>query len=305
MLDGLIDNLSDEGVGLTGVLLKTKVLLSSIEQTELIGWVNAELNGYPDDAEVPPYRILRAQLRGAIRCFNAQSGNHQLPTMHLSETMRENVEKIPFRESLSVIENLLARHTKSSGDDSFQFPHPMEANGILGKGLAEGWVVNSAWSAVEPSQMAAILTQVRSRLLDFLLALRSRAGENASNNAVKEKTTDMDVKGAFQGAVFRGDNVFINMGNENRIKVTNTKIDNEQSLLKALSEAGVPADEIALLKTAIAKDKRDGVPSLTRSTGAWYESLLEKAKKGAIRIGAGVVSETVAALIVAYITGAS
>lgn len=305
MLDDIIESLSDESKALTGILLKTKVLLSSIEQPEAITWVNAELNGYAQDAEVPPYRILHAQLRGAIRCFNAQSGDHQLPTMHLSETMRQSVEKIPLRGSLSSIEDLLTRHANSPNEGNFHFPHPMEANGIFGRGLAEGWVVNSAWSAVEPSQMAAILTQVRSRLLDFLLALRSRAGENASNTAVKEKTSGMDVQGAFQGAVFRGDNVFINMGNENRIKVTSTRIDSDQRLFEALHEAEVPADEIALLKKAIAQDRCAGTPSLTRATGAWYESLLAKAKKGAVRIGTGVVTETVAALIVAYIHGAA
>jgi hypothetical protein len=302
MLDELIDKLSSESASLTEILLKTKVLLVSIDHPELVQWVNAELNGYGSDAQLPEYRMLPASVRGSIRSLAAMSNNHQLPTYHLGED-RKKIETIELRVSISMIQDLLVRD--KSDESGIRFPLPIEITPMFQKGLADGWVVNSAWSEVQLSQMADVLTQVRSRLLDFLLLLRTKAGANASTSTIIEKTTGLDISGAFQGAVF-GDNVTITLGDQNRVRTLNKKITSEENLYQQLATVGVPRVEIAKLASAINEDKRGGgTPSLTRATGRWYESLLEKAKNGAVSIGADVVSQTVAGLILTFISSSA
>ena len=53
LLNDITTLLSSENAPLTEALLKTKVLPHTIGKQELVGWVNNELNGYPDAKTVP------------------------------------------------------------------------------------------------------------------------------------------------------------------------------------------------------------------------------------------------------------
>jgi hypothetical protein len=53
-------------LSLSSALLKTKVLLHKLGAPELTDWVNMELHGYVDGAEVPDYRMVHGVLKGNI-----------------------------------------------------------------------------------------------------------------------------------------------------------------------------------------------------------------------------------------------
>ena len=70
LIDEIIEILSSETGKLSKALIKTKVLLHEIGHKELVPWVNAELNGYPDKDAVPEYRALPAQANsGTAKSF--------------------------------------------------------------------------------------------------------------------------------------------------------------------------------------------------------------------------------------------
>jgi len=62
LIDEIIDNLSADQPNLTNALMKTKVLLHKLGKKDLIEWVNNEINGYSEAADVPPYRTVNAQV---------------------------------------------------------------------------------------------------------------------------------------------------------------------------------------------------------------------------------------------------
>ena len=66
LADEIISLLSNESSSLSEALLKTKVFLHEIGKKELIDWINRELNGYPDGAEVPSYRVLESRVMGNL-----------------------------------------------------------------------------------------------------------------------------------------------------------------------------------------------------------------------------------------------
>ncbi len=66
LINDVIGVLSDGDGSLTEALIKTKVVLHKIGHKELVDWVNNELNGYSDTDQVPPYRILQAQVLANI-----------------------------------------------------------------------------------------------------------------------------------------------------------------------------------------------------------------------------------------------
>jgi hypothetical protein len=120
LLDEIIALLSSEQTSLTDALLKTKVLLHQIGKKELAEWVNNELNGYPDDADLPSYRILDSVVLANLVSMTFRAESHPVPLMHLSDKQRESFERTPMRQSLTVLADL------SSSSGSLSRPLPME-----------------------------------------------------------------------------------------------------------------------------------------------------------------------------------
>lgn len=144
LINEIIDTLSSDTGKLSDALIKTKVLLHKIGHKELVPWVNNELNGYPDRDSVPDYRILPAQV-----LVNASNGAYRatsqhIPMGHLEEKHREAIETARMDQSLAVLEKFIE---KDAGH--LQAHIPMESYGLLGKGLDNGYQIESAWSEID------------------------------------------------------------------------------------------------------------------------------------------------------------
>jgi len=114
LLDEIVGSFSSGSVPLTEALLKTKVLLHAVGRKELAGWVNNELNGYPEAEPLPSYRTLRGQVLANLSNAAWRATAHPLPLGHLNEVQRANLETVSMHQSLAVLEKLLATSTKSS-----------------------------------------------------------------------------------------------------------------------------------------------------------------------------------------------
>jgi hypothetical protein len=177
--------LSSNDGSLTEALLKTKVLLHQIGKKELTDWVNKELNGYPEDAELPPYRIIPSRVLANAANIAWQATAHPIPLAHLKPEQREKLERSRVTESLSVVEQLA---DKNAG--TVRRPIPMEANGILSRGLASDMQVQQAWCEISPIHF-------HTRLLDFLLEFKDLTANATSENEIKERATSENVTPMF------------------------------------------------------------------------------------------------------------
>ncbi len=125
LLNDLITSLADPQPSLIDALVKTKVLLHQVGRKDLTEWVNSEINGYSDDAPLPEYRILHAQVKGKVT-NNAYSYNdHPLPTMHLEKAVRDRFEKLEMRDSIAVLEGL-----SKNEKQGLQRPLPIETGAL-------------------------------------------------------------------------------------------------------------------------------------------------------------------------------
>ena len=295
LISEIIDLLSNEDGSLTEALIKTKVVLHKIGHKELIDWVNNELNGYPDDSNLPSYRVLPAQVLANMANMAYQVNAHPIPTMHLKESYRESLETAKMTESLAVLE----KFTESDGG-SLRRPIPMEANHMLGEPLSGGFQIQSAWSEIQLSGITSILTQVRSRLLDFLLELNESFDDEMSDEEVKQRAAVTDAENIFNNAIF-GDNatVIVGSGNTQRISATVIKGD-FNSLSETLKEHGVEDADIEELKAAIAADAAEGGPEQGEfgvSVKSWLQSMLSKAVDASWQIELGVASSLLASAL--------
>ena len=284
LLDELVTLLSDEKSSLPGSLLKTKVLLHQIGQKELVEWVNKELNGYADNDELPEYRIIQTKVVGTVVNMAYRYQNFDLPTMHLEEKWRRRFNQARLGQSLGSLQRL------QEGDgQSIRFPVPVELTSLFTEALERGNHVESAICVANISQIDNIFTQVRSRLLDFVLQLKGELGDLPEEEVKPGAPGTANAANLFHNAVF-GDGATIVVGNNNVQHVnSHNKTGDMDDLLAVLRKAGVNEPELAGLQSAIAED-----PKPTQQTGlgpqvrAWISRQFERAASAAWNIELGI-----------------
>jgi hypothetical protein len=288
LLDDLISELSSSQPSLIDVLVKTKALLYKIGRKDLVEWVNHEINGYPDEAPLPSYRVVPAQVKGNVTNNAYTYNDHPLPTMHLTSEQRKRLEELDMRDSIAVIEGF-AKHDKQG----LKRPLPLEYAAFFNKALTGGYKVQQAWCDIGVGRFAQITAQVRSKLLDFLLELNEKVGTEMSEEEVKLVAQSPDTASMFNNAIF-GDNVTILVGNQNqqsvRIEVSKGDFSALSDFLKAnqISEQ----DVLALQKAVIADEPSSDVANKQFGPGvkAWLSSMLSKAVDASWQIELGIAS---------------
>ncbi len=292
----IISLLSTENSSLIGVLLKANVFLHEIGKKELAEWVTHELNGYPDGAELPPYRILESRVMGNLMAPGWTASGQRLPIQHLEPAYREQLEKSELRESLALVQELAG---KPQGSIRRHFPP--EANAQLGSNLGNGWAVQEAWCEISTLAVQNVLIQVRTRLLEFMLELKDSAQNVGDGELNKANTSSIDTKAMFNNAIF-GPNATIIIGDKNIQNISSETIENNLDYLKqSLASIGIPQDELSSLQTALEADRAAGrKPSFEGETGNWFSRLVGRAAKGGLSIGVDVVSSVAAKALTGY-----
>ena len=255
LLDEIINLLSDKKGSLNQSLLKTKVLLHKLGHQELTSWVSDELNGYGEGKEVPKYRIVGARVYGNLSNGGWRAENTLIPIRHLSEHVRTSLETEKLRHALSVLEQF-ANTRKGSLIRNL----PPEYNPSLGKSLGNGYWIESAWVQMECVQVVQVLTEIRTRLLDFVLELQNKLGENMTDATIKKDSVNIDTPAMFAHSIFGGnptfgDNTTFVLGHGNSQQVNNVSVKGDFSaLVKQLANAGIEKEDVEALKASIDAD---------------------------------------------------
>lgn len=285
VLNELVELLSDEKASLNAALLKTTVLLHTIGHGELASWVNQELRGYGRDEPLPEYRVVQCRVVGNIQTAAMIQINVDLPTSHLSETLRNHLTKYQLREAIGVLEQM------GNGSGRLTNPLPPEINLQIDKAY-RGAHVQKAWQEINPLQVQQALTQVRVRLLDFALNLKGKLGGAEEDAAVKEAAQTIDAPAMFQGAVF-GDNATVIVGSHNKTEVhAAVRKGDFDSLVAYLTAKGIPTEDIADLRQAISEDPRQ-LQEPTKfgpQVRAWIVKMFSKAVETSWQIEVGVAA---------------
>lgn len=286
LLSDLITELSAPQPSLIDALVKTKVLLYRLGRKDLVEWVDHEINGYPDDAPLPSYRVVPAHVKGNVTNNAYTYNDHPLPTMHLTADQRKGLEELDMRDSIAVLEGL-AKNDKQG----LQRPLPLEYAVFFNKALIGGYKVQQAWCDIGIGRIAQITAQVRSKLLDFLLELNEKVGADMSEDDAKRVAQLPETGSMFNNAIF-GDNVTILVGshNQQRVHIGIGKGD-FNALAEFLKANKVAEPDIAALKEALEVDAATREVEQKRlgpHVRGWLSSMLAKAVETAWQIEVGV-----------------
>ena len=98
----IIKDLANGTIDTATALKRTKVLLSELNDSQLLHWVNCELTGYSDDEELPDYRVVYGQLMGSYfkgsMTRYMQWTNVSLPLGNMPEELQEALLSIRLSE---------------------------------------------------------------------------------------------------------------------------------------------------------------------------------------------------------------
>jgi hypothetical protein len=247
LLNELIDLLGDDKASLKSALIKAQILAHRLGDDELGRWVECELRGYPDGSEVPSYRVLPLTLVGHVTNGYYHYSNQTLPTHHLDADVRENLTTNKVKDSVSAIEDW------SQKDIAITIPS--EAMRLLSKPLSDTYFVQQAWGRFGVGAGLGILTEVRSRLLEFCLKISDKIPADIAEEDVRGRAESVGANDIFRNAVF-GDNATIVVGSGTIRDVTNSVTKGDvQSLLNELRKAGVKQEDLSDLEKAIKADE--------------------------------------------------
>jgi hypothetical protein len=299
-LQEIIQILSSGEEGTTNALLKTKVLLFTIGKKELAAWVNYEINGYPESVNLPDYRIvgtrILADLNNGYRMYNA----YPLPISYLGREDYVDATTSEVKLSISQIEDLV---TNAGESHILQQPIPLDYALVkYCKAIQGEYEITRCYKEIALHNFTSILTQVRSRLLDFILELTDHVSEIHGEKTMTEKLKNIDTSSLFRNSIF-GDNTVINFGNENEISVKNHVVKNDLELLKKyLEDHGFPQSDIRDLEVAIDADGPIASKQVEygQSVSKWLANIASKAANGMLGIGIAAATQAATAALKKY-----
>jgi hypothetical protein len=275
-------------------------LLHRLGEKGYADWINKELNGYYEDDQVPGYRVIPSSVKiTATDGVTTRWNDIPAPIGHLDEKTRRSLERNELRQSISSLESLAHSegHTLSRAI-------PPEMWGMLGEKLSSGIVVEYAHCEISKAQLQGVLTQIRSRLLDFVLELEAKLPRNASEEDVRRVSKELHVGNLLNNAMF-GPNTTIVIGDNNKQNLNFSVVQKGDfaNLTTFLKSRGVADADITSLKTAIEEDAPH-VDHQRRQYGprvkAWLKTMLGKAVETSWQIEVGVASSLLATALNHY-----
>jgi hypothetical protein len=290
LLDKIIDLAIDNQQPLSVLLRQCIVLAYELKNPELKGWANHELNGYPDDAKVPEYRVARA---GATGKFNAgyafPTVSRPIPASLMEPEHRWAAETVRLAEPVSAYETALKADMKEQ-----KFGYQWNANliGYYGDRFLDGHALVDAWQEVSFGTIAGLLDSIRTRVLNMALDIKSELGDTdsalksvAANSTEAEKVNRIVVNNIFGGTVYQGD--------QQNINVQNIAVGNWEDLQKALLSFRIGQKDIDELSKEM---QADGKTMGTQVKG-WITRNASKVFDRGLQVGASVGTTILTELI--------
>lgn len=179
LLREIEDAAVNSSVPLPDLLRKCKVLAARLKYPDFVTWVSRELNGYSKDELLPEYRQIEVgpAFGHFVDPYGRQVHNAQIPFSALPKNIRNEFKKIQFRESVSALASSL------TAEGTFMRKWPPELLRLVAPVYEESTLVD-AFQPIPLAKIEGILDTVRTRVLDFVLAIQTEnpdAGETLPN----------------------------------------------------------------------------------------------------------------------------
>jgi hypothetical protein len=115
---------TESNTDISTVLRKAKILAARLHNPELEAWVDHELNGYGERSSLPPYRVVKVEVRGHIRRPGLHWNNAPIMTTFLPERLRDWGDVCYLSQPVAAIASLAAG-ARDGGQLEVQWPQEL------------------------------------------------------------------------------------------------------------------------------------------------------------------------------------
>ena len=221
----IIKELANGTVGTLIALKRTKVLLTEFDNVELNTWINNEITGYPKDAEIPAYRVVRGSLMGSY--FKGSMASHMtwnhvsIPLGKMPKDLQDSLLNIRFIEGVEALKQLVEKCDSSS----IQLGKQINADffPVIAHYNEDPYMmITSAMVEISSQCIHNIFSTIENRLLDVLILLEKEFGVlDDLDIDIDSKSKDERIEIVKQLHVIIFNDHSVNIGDGNKIKDAN------------------------------------------------------------------------------------
>ena len=167
-LESIQTDLVDHNTSIASTLLKLRLLAAKLGSDELTEWIKYEAEGYPQDADIPTYRVVSISFSGT---FHGPLGSGvkdaPIPPVLIEEFVGEDWINSKIRESAAAVENM-ARQKNGIHLDFSNLIIPLRGK---------------VYPGYEPAQIVGFISQtsfiemsnaIRNRLLEITIEIAKK-----------------------------------------------------------------------------------------------------------------------------------
>jgi len=175
----IIKDLANGTVDTITALKRAKVLVSDLENSEILEWLDNEISGYPTDATLPSYRKVHGSLMGSY--FKGSMANHMtwknvsIPLGKMPDDIKEPLLSVEFHESVEAL-RMLTEKSKAVGSEIAKTIPADFFSTIAGFNNDPCMMIISARVIVGEHILSNIFSVIENKLLDMLMILEKEFG---------------------------------------------------------------------------------------------------------------------------------
>ncbi len=175
----IIKDLANSEVNTITALKRAKVLVSTLNNTEISRWLDYEISGYPEDATIPSYRKVQGNLIGSY--FKGSMASHMtwtnvsLPLGKMPDEAREALLSVVFQEGVESLRTLAEKSQATGTEISKTIPADFYP-AIAKYNNDPFMIITSARVIFGEHIISNIFSVVENKLLDILMILEKEFG---------------------------------------------------------------------------------------------------------------------------------
>lgn len=211
-------------VELENILLRLKIILSDLQDKDILGWIEGELRGYSEGDIVPDYRIIEGHPMGTfVVNRNAKYTKSPVP-LNFTALNKDTINELltlNVRDGISIID----KNLKSENRDNLGKPIPTEFCHSISSPQLQILSMDIMFAA---NDFEGILTHIKNKLVDVIMILEKNFGSSAidemdiSKQVIDEPEKREEAITYIHQLVLNDTSTSIEIGDKNKLK--NAKI---------------------------------------------------------------------------------
>lgn len=286
----------DESVDVGNILLKLRFLANRLKSGNLDEWVKNEIEGYPEEVQIPNYRIAQVIYTGTFVDNYKQLSDTPIPNALIKKFSGNEWVSYKIRDSLPLIDSMLDRYDSNEG--SFEVANASDLILILQDKIYPDMSIVSIRCKIDSIAFTRVQTAVRIKVQDLVLRLEEEFPEvsgitiGSSSGAISGNKQE-DVNQLVQKTIYGDITNIYNTGDGSAVSVNVVKGD-QQVLIDALEDAGLPSEKAKELATIIEKENpQDKDNPIGEKAQKWLKNHLKDGVMGIGRIGKSVLETAI------------